>query len=64
MMLRNVFKGACRSASVLLRTTPSVTQVAAQRSLMMMAGGDIPVPHSGVVKSFDTKRVRVGYALG
>lgn len=63
MMLQNAFKGACRSASVLLRT-PSATQVAAQRSLMMMAGGDIPAPHSGVVKSFDTKRVRVGYALG
>lgn len=52
MMLQRALTGACRSASRLQ------LQATATRSLMMMAGGDIPAPMSGTVKRFDSKKVR------
>ncbi len=60
MMLQRALTGACRQAAA-FRTAavlPKPASAAVQRSMMMMAGGDVPSPLQGTVKSFDSKRVR------
>lgn len=60
MMMLRVASGACRSAAARLTAPNSSSSLilAQQRTMMMMAGGDLPSPLQGTVKSFDTKRVR------